>query len=108
MPSTEDYVEQRRQERERDGLKACVLPENPIDKLLEERGKVHGDPETTHSIALKIYETLCHPSNKMTDGQKGMLFLICVKLSRGAQHPEHGDHWDDIGGYAELIKRTVR
>ena len=28
---------------------------NEIDKLLEERGKIHGDAKTTHEIAMSLW-----------------------------------------------------
>ena len=76
-----------------------------IDKLLEERGKIHGDARTTHAVAYTIFKEL-EDCGEINDATLGMIFLICVKLARAAQHPKHEDHWTDIIGYAELIKRV--
>jgi len=87
--------------------------ENEIDKLLEERGKVHGDAKTTHDLAYNLYLHACGDEYecsedelcKLTDASKAMMFLIMVKIARGVQHPEHADHWKDIAGYARLIEK---
>ena len=73
--------------------------------LTEERGKQHGDHVTTHLVAMSIFDIL-RKCSKLSSSSEGELFLICVKLSRGVQVPSHKDHWDDIQGYAELIKDT--
>lgn len=78
-----------------------------INKLLEERGKIHGDPETTHTLAYRLFKMLddCQ-DNKLKTASRAMLFLICVKLARCIQNPAHADHLTDVSGYAELIKRV--
>ena len=60
-----------------------------IDKLLEERGKIHGDAETTHHVAYGLFEFLDRgtPNNTLKQSSRGMLFLICVKIARGIQNP---------------------
>jgi hypothetical protein len=77
-----------------------------IAKLIEERGKIHGDPTVTHGLAYDLNKMIDgHHSNRMTKASRAMFFMICVKVTRAIQRPDFGDNWDDIGGYAELIKR---
>ena len=78
-----------------------------INKLLEERGKVHGDYETTHSLAYSLFKTLDdHPDNKLKPSSRAMLFLDIIKTVRGIQCPSHDDHWRDKAGYSTLIGRA--
>lgn len=77
-----------------------------IDKLLEEREQTHGDAETTYSMAGELFATTIVGSSKMSKAGQAMLFLIMVKVARGIQNPKHPDHWNDIAGYAQLIKRV--
>ena len=76
-----------------------------INALLEERGKIHGDAKTTHEMAMNLFNRVINESDMSAAGD-AMLFLIFVKIARGVQNPGHADHWDDIAGYAELIKRV--
>ena len=83
-----------------------------IDKLLEERGKIHGDAKTTHEMAWKLFYEACSIDDNnicksiMSKAGEAMLFLIMVKIARGVQNPSYADHWDDIAGYAMLIKKV--
>jgi len=78
-----------------------------INKLLEERGKIHGDAEKTHSLAWNLYNLLeGSPNCHLSPASRGMLFLLMIKLVRGCFTPFHADHWDDICGYATLIKKA--
>jgi len=76
-----------------------------INALLAERGKIHGDAETTHKLAMDLWN-LTVDSSVMSEASMCMLMIIMVKIARGVQNPKHADHWIDIGGYAELIKRV--
>ena len=77
-----------------------------IDKLLSDRSKIHGNAPDTHQLAYNIFRLLDGAHfNKMNWGSRGMLFLVCIKLVRGISAPSVADHWDDIMGYSELIKR---
>jgi len=76
-----------------------------IDQLLEDRGKVHGDAQTTHCMAMELFEIAKRGSN-MTKAGEAMLFLIMVKIARGVQKPNYADHWDDICGYSRLIREA--
>jgi len=77
-----------------------------IDKLLEERGKIHGDADKTHALMYNLYNLLERsPNCHLKPASRGLLFLLIMKLVRGCSTPFHADHFDDICGYATLIKR---
>ena len=76
-----------------------------IDKLLEERAKIHGDAETTHRTARQICNILMKVSNLSEAGEE-LMRMVILKCVRGATVPTHADHFNDIGGYAELIRRV--
>ena len=79
-----------------------------IDKMLEERGEIHGDARTTHGIAMGLFNQIpetISKENQMEEASMAMLFLVFVKIARAVQRPDFRDHWDDIQGYIELIKR---
>ena len=77
-----------------------------INKLLEERGKVHGDAKASHELAYRIFKMMdSNPYNILTDASRSLLFMDTLKSIRGTMCPSHVDHWDDKQGYTELIKR---
>jgi len=104
MSDTIDYVNQRLEERNRDNGDQRI----DIAQLLEERGRIHGDAETTHRVAYQLFDLMENhfPVNNLRPSSRAMLFIICVKISRALQNPTHADHWVDIAGYSELIKRV--
>jgi len=78
---------------------------NDINKILAERGKQHGDYANVSRIAQSIKEVYRSAPNweKLPDAQKEALELIATKQAR-ILSGDNGlrDHWEDIGGYAEL------
>mgnify|MGYP006281942947 CR=1 FL=1 len=78
---------------------------NDISKILIERGKQHGDYANVSRIAQSIKEVYRSAPNweKLPDAQKEALELIATKQAR-ILSGDSGlrDHWEDIGGYAEL------
>ncbi len=91
--TTEEYVEQKQK-----GM-------DNIEKLLKERGQIHGDAEVTHGVARKICKILMEHS-KLSEAGEEMARMIVLKMVRGVQVPSHADHWDDIGGYSRLIRKV--
>ena len=76
-----------------------------VNKMLIERGKQHGDYADVSRIAQSIKEVYRTAPNweKLPDAQKEALELIATKQAR-ILSGDNGlrDHWEDIGGYAEL------
>lgn len=86
-----------------------------INKVLEERGKTHGDftlqAECTQTLEA-TFMRYCAKSGKMPvalpDYVKEGVHMILHKLARAATGQlETKDHWDDIAGYAKLISDRV-
>lgn len=81
-----------------------------IEKLLEERGKIHGDPETTHALVhilrSSIYHYLLNNPTILEPAVHCMIDEILLNLCRGIYNRKHLDNWDDIAGYAMLIRKT--
>jgi hypothetical protein len=76
-----------------------------IDKLLQERRKVHGDFLYRASITQGFKEIAYNSLNwdRLNDAQREAIEMILHKLGRIlAGDPDHCDHWDDICGYARL------
>lgn len=81
-----------------------------IDKLLEERGKVHGDFTERALIAqsLKSIVRDCPNWEDLSCTQAEALEMIAHKISRIlAGNPNVKDHWDDIAGYARLVSMRL-
>jgi hypothetical protein len=83
---------------------------NPIDIILSERQKTHGDfasVANTYARFQRIYRNADGYKN-MTRSQKLALDMIAVKISRmlngNANDPQHAE---DIAGYATLMVREL-
>ena len=76
-----------------------------IDKLLKERGKVHGD-FGEHARLTQELKGVAHTSgnwDELSYEQKEAIDMILHKLGRIlAGDPNHEDHWADLQGYARL------
>ena len=74
------------------------------DRLLQERGKVHGKWEDQASTANTLKNAVRTPGwRNLTAMQQEAIDMILVKVSRIVNgNPSHADHWTDIKGYAEL------
>lgn len=77
-----------------------------ISKILEERGKTHGD-YADHADCTqwtKRFWRTFHRWDSLTDEQAESLDMIAHKVGRVlAGDPNHKDHWVDIAGYAQLV-----
>ena len=82
--------------------------------MLQERKKTHGRYDENASCAIGLIVTLeDHLVAQEEDHQKRLtavqlhaLHMICHKIARIVTgDPNFQDHWDDIGGYAELAAR---
>jgi len=68
-----------------------------IRTITDERGKVYGEPKEDFERAqglIKFIEPCTHP------GIRHVLTMLCVKMSRLVNSPNHLDSWTDIVGYA--------
>jgi len=76
-----------------------------IGKLLADKQKQHGDYGNVSRISQSIKEVLKGGPNweKLSDAHKEALEMMAVKMARIVSGDSGlRDHWEDIGGYAEL------
>ena len=75
----------------------------PVDDVLSDREKTHGNFAVTAEIATLVREAMrCGPRwGTMTPRQRVSVEEIAFKLARiVCGDPLHPDHWIDIEGYA--------
>lgn len=84
---------------------------NPVDALLEERGKTHGDFADHARITRGIKDMMIQERGwtRLNDMQKETLDMIAHKIGRIiAGNADFKDHWDDISGYARLVSQRLK
>lgn len=82
---------------------------NNINDILTQREKTHGNYSDVSKLSQTLKEILRDTPNwdKLNDGQKESLEMISNKLGRLLSGDANfRDHWEDIGGYAELGHRS--
>ena len=82
---------------------------NNINDILTHREKTHGNYSDVSKLSQTLKEILRDTPNwdKLNDGQKESLEMISNKLGRLLSGDANfRDHWEDIGGYAELGHRS--
>jgi len=82
------------------------------DKTLESRGRVYGPYKDGLVIRENIIAAIFqgykkHHGQEMPRRQQSYFFDIANKLCRLAVTPTHEDSWNDIRGYAKLIRDDV-
>lgn len=78
--------------------------------ITEERRHTHGDWDEGAAIAIDVMDKLRDGEawDEMTPGMQEALHMIVHKMQRIVSgNPHVKDHWDDIGGYAELVSRRL-
>lgn len=82
------------------------MPRSKVGKALTKvRGPVHGNFAEGATITQGVLALFQGGSSwpKMSAAKKETVHMIVHKLHRIVTgNPEHKDHWDDIGGYAQL------
>lgn len=82
-----------------------------INKLLEERGKTHGDFKDVAYAAQSIKRALHSPDGweSLRYNQREAIDMIASKLARiVCGNPDEHDHWRDIIGYATLVLNSFK
>jgi len=86
------------------------MPRSSVGKrLVQVRPKTHGDFNEVARTVLALEAVMISTPNWSTMGDVRRMALkeIFHKVARiGCGDLEHADHWDDIGGYAELGKNS--
>ena len=86
---------------------------NDIDKVLEERGKTHGDfayhADLTQRLKKVFYQGTTQAGVVLNPVEMEAVDMILHKLGRiGSGNPHFEDHWVDIAGYASLVPRHTK
>lgn len=68
-----------------------------LTRVTQNRGKIYGHPRDDFARVAKLKSAL--PQFK-DDKVRHIAEMICVKLCRLAETPDHLDSWIDIAGYA--------
>lgn len=68
-----------------------------------ERGAAYGHPYDDYKRTVDAFNAL---TNATLTPAEGVLFMLCVKLSRAQHSPNRRDHYVDLAGYAECLYRV--
>jgi hypothetical protein len=68
-----------------------------IQKVTEQRGGVYGHPSVDFDRAARLKDVVKDCPDPLV---RHALEMICVKVARLIQTPDHEDSWLDIAGYA--------
>lgn len=68
-----------------------------VASITQERAKDYGDPSTNFRRITALQAVVADCPDPAA---RAALMMICVKLSRLVQSPDHLDSWIDIAGYA--------
>lgn len=80
-----------------------------IEKILEERQSSHGDYGVQSKVTEAIKDILLEAGYKQLPWYvRNALDLIATKIGRlVCGDYKHADHYDDIAGYAQLVKKEI-
>lgn len=73
-------------------------------KLTEERGKVYGHPLDDFGRAAKLKAVVAVINDPEL---RHAAEMVCVKLARLCNSPDHLDTWDDIAGYGRTGRMVI-
>jgi len=78
-----------------------------IDALLKDREKTHGSHISAYNRVWSLWEPLWSDEGfrELPGYVKVEIMMILLKVGRGINNIDENQHWDDVQGYAELIKR---
>ena len=92
-------------------FKSVVAGHVPVEEILAEREKTHGD-FSIHAAITDAIKFHMHSSSKwsyLSPMQREALDMTAHKIGRIlAGDPDHKDHWDDIAGYITLVARELK
>ena len=84
-----------------------------VKDILEERQSVHGNYVDRVDAISKIMRALRGVHRQNNGGAEpstiveAMWHDLLIKLVRSAANPGHQDNWDDLAGYANLIREVM-
>lgn len=84
-----------------------------VDSILEERASTHGDYSIIVEARGKILDELIGVYSANNGGENPdpkLIVMWCdllLKIVRSAANPKHRDSWDDLEGYAKIIRKYI-
>lgn len=81
-----------------------------VDDTLHAHHATHGEWRVQAACSRSLKAVLRSSKNwdRLTDGQREALDMICVKMSRILTgNPNHADSWHDVAGYARLEEKEL-
>ncbi len=76
-----------------------------ILRITTERGSVYGPPKVDFDRAARLKAVVAECKDPLA---RHAMEMICVKLARLINSPDHVDSWNDIGGYAKCGLEVTR
>lgn len=81
-----------------------------VTEILQEREKTHGDYAEQAGMSVLLKDIIRNGLNweSLQSTQKEALDMIMHKVARIISgNPDYADHWDDIIGYATLVRKEL-
>ena len=81
-----------------------------VEAILQERKHQHGDFDTNSKFSIQLLDALKYSKlEKLSEVKRLTIMMILFKIARIVSgDPNHQDHWDDIIGYATLVKQEFQ
>lgn len=97
------------------GAKDCPVPPEPLQPILEQRGKEYGDFYSMCARIQAIKDAMCLNRRDTEDARNPLhsihveaLEMIATKIGRILTgNPNNEDSWRDIAGYATLVADRI-
>lgn len=78
------------------------------EKILEQRAETHGSYNKTSDITQEFWNTIDKELIYYYDSEYVIgLKMIAFKLARAISNPFNLDNYDDICGYAQLVRKSI-
>lgn len=81
--------------------------EMEMNKMLEERGKVHGDAWKISGDLISYIDSNYNITPMIRSGYFFAWYMVLNKLIRALKTPDYRDNWVDIIGFAQLALNDI-
>jgi hypothetical protein len=78
---------------------------DPVSAIVAERGAVYGPPKIDFDRAARLKAVVAECPDPLA---RHALEMICIKIARLIQSPDHEDSWIDVMGYAKCGIEVTR
>ena len=84
------------------GSKRAAEEARIVARMIEERGKTHGDAITQHEVLARLWQSYLDSRKGPLTAADAMYMLLLMKISRVENSGLQKQHLEDIAGYAAL------